>query len=589
MSFKTLHIGTTALMTSQLALNTVGHNVANAATPGYTRQRLFTEAEMPDQKTFGALGSGTKVRVVKRISDEFLEQQVREAGNLYAHYEAMINSYENLEAVFNELTENDLSTAFDDFWNSINDVTNHAEDVSTRRALIEQAQVMTEAFNALDSKLRDMRDRIDNLVVDTVDNINSLVEDIAHLNQEITRSEYGGQSDVMANDARDRRTERLKELAEILDIMVTEESNGSVVVSIRGRLLVQENQFFTLDTETEVSDDLLVNEPVFTDDRDEVEPGPGQLGSYVAIRDEILYSYKQDLDELAGVFLWEFNRVHSQGQGVRGFETLTSTVSVNNPTATLDQIEYDFAPVGGTYEIRNGNLEVQVKNEVTGEITTTNIEIDLDGTGEPDMIFYDSAVPVGTSNNAFVNGLYDALNDSFPGVFDVSVDSTNRVTIESNNEEFTFGFGRDTSGILAATGLNTFFSGHDAGTIAVEDFIRENPGYMAGSQSFNAGDNSNLVDLLSLRETGIFDDDESSADDFYQGIIGRLGIEFKQTKSLLETQEDIVLRTENQREDLSGVNIDEELTMMIQFQRTFQSAARFITAANAIYDALIRM
>ncbi len=141
MSFKTLNIGATALMTSQLALNTVGHNVSNAATPGYTRQRVMTEAALPDIKTFGVLGSGVTVRSVTRVADEFLENQVREATTLFKYLEAQINSYENIEGIFNELTDNDLSSAFDDFWNGVSDVTNYVEDISTRRTLIFQLSI----------------------------------------------------------------------------------------------------------------------------------------------------------------------------------------------------------------------------------------------------------------------------------------------------------------------------------------------------------------------------------------------------------------------------------------------------------------
>jgi flagellar hook-associated protein 1 FlgK len=689
MSFKTLNIGTTALMTSQLALNTVGHNVSNAATPGYTRQRVFTEAALPEIKTFGVLGSGVQVRAVKRVADEFLEMQVREATTLHNYFSANIDSYENLQAVFNELSENDLSTTFDQFWNGLSDVNNYVEDISTRRGLINEGLVLAENFNHLDDKLRDMRERMNSNVQDAVAEVNALIEEVARLNQDVVRAEKGGEGKEVANDSRDQRGERLRELSELLDITVVEEPNGQVVVSLRGRLLVFENQFFGITTEQVNSDDMLIDNVIFESDGEEIQPGQGKMGAFIEIRDEILHGYKEDLDRLAGTFLWEFNRQHSQGQGLEGYQSISSDVSVIDPLVRLDELEYEFEPLDETYDIQNGNVELKVRNEITGEVETLNLEIDLDDTSEPDTVLYhdnnedvydsldninlfgldfgvntddrgelywrvtdanpapgpqgpytveafreDSmaaaervavgTLPIGPGqgtvtlaqdngsgisgtvdltytqddativtadlfNNSFVSKVQNALDGYLPDTFEVSVDVANRVTIESTSSDYTLGFGRDTSGVLAALGLNTFFRGYDARTISVDQRIQDHPEHVAAATQFRAGDNTNAVEMLKLREALIYENGTASVDDYYQGIVGRMGVEFAQTNSLLETQEDILKRVKNQREDLSGVNLDEELSLMIQYQRSFQSAARFISTADQIYESLITM
>ncbi len=675
MAFKTLNIGVTALMSSQIGLNTVGHNVSNAATPGYTRQRVMTQANLPDIKSFGVLGSGTGIKEVRRVSDEFLEEQVREAFTYYNYLDSQINSYESLEAVFNELTENDLSTSFDEFWNSIGDVNNHVEDVSTRRGMIEKSKVVADAFNNFDKKLYDMRVRMNGNVRDTVSTINKLTSEIARLNEDIVAAEQGGLSNVFANDSRDQRTERLKELAGIIDVSVEEESNGQVIVSLTGRLLVFENQSYDMTTEQRNSDEVLVDVPVFSQDFEEVIPGKGKLGAFIDIRDKTLLSYKNDIDELAANFLYEFNRVHSQGQGLVGYDDITSTTTIIDPTQSLDDLTFEFTPKGDTFKIQNGNFELKVYNKNTETVDTMNIEIDLDNTGSPDTRFSDNSVdqyntfsnfnltglnygvntdtngsiywnvtgpntfqgfsdaartvmvaqngavnPDGSVNvvqaggsgisgrvdmnftavdntivnedhfgQSLVNKIRNALENNNPGQFTVTTDNSNRISIVSNSSDYTFGFGRDTSGVLATLGLNNYFSGYDAGSISVNSLIEKNPQLIAASKTFEVGDNSNCVDLLKMRDTNILNNDTATVDDFYQGIVGRLGVEFSQRKSLLETQEDILMRTKNQREDLSGVNIDEELTKMIQFQRSFQSAAKFITMADDMYNTLINM
>jgi len=124
----------------------------------------------------------------------------------------------------------------------------NVEDVSTRRALIESAKSVEDNFQSMEEKIRDYRTNLNEEVVDTVDQVNNYIRQIAGLNQDIMRVESGGVTGVTANDLRDQRTQRLKELAGLMDITVTEESNGSVIVTQKSRLLVFEQQFFALKT-----------------------------------------------------------------------------------------------------------------------------------------------------------------------------------------------------------------------------------------------------------------------------------------------------------------------------------------------------
>jgi flagellar hook-associated protein 1 len=302
----------------------------------------------------------------------------------------------------------------------------------------------------------------------------------------------------------------------------------------------------------------------------------------------VLKSFKDDLDECAAGLIWEFNRVHSQNIGLDGFSDLTGTTAVIDPAVALDELTYSFTPKGDTFEIQNGNFELVVHDTMSDEEIIRNVEVDLDdNTADPDTILYDASNP--TAANALVNKIQNALDTVQPGAFTVGLDLANRLQIQSNSEEFTLSFGRDTSGALAALGLNTFFSGYDAGSITMNGVAEDNPDFVAGAKSFTPGDNTGALALLELRDTGVFDNDTATVEDFYEGIVGRLGVEGDRVNSLMETQEDVLTRMKNQREDLSGVNLDEELTKMIQYQRSFQSAARFVSTADVIYETLINM
>jgi len=588
MSFKTLNIGATALLTQKYALDITGHNIANANNPSYARQRLTTEAVPPSLRSFGVLGNGVQISAIKRIADEFLEKQVRKAKGTLDSLGVLQDGYENLQVFFNEMTDNDLSSSINDFFKAIGDFSTNVEDVSTRRSMIESAKSLRDNIQDMEDKIRVYREAMNLEVVDTVDQINNLIRQVASLNTDITRMESGGVTGVTANDLRDQRTERLKELGSLMDITVTEEPNGNVIVSQKSRLLVFEQQYFELTTIKEQSDDLLIDKVVFAEDEEEVVIHDGKLFAQVELRDNHLKSYKEDLDTFAAGLIWEFNRVHSQSVGLEGFASLTGTTSVIDPTVTLDQLTYSFTPKSGTFEIENGNFEILLHDTMSDEQIVLNIEIDLDGNAaNPDTILYDPAAPA--APNALLNKIQTAFDTIRPGLFTVSLDLANRIQIQSNSDEFTFSFGRDTSGVLAALGLNTFFDGYDAGSIGVNSEVEDNPDYVAGARSFEPGDNRGAIALIELRDTAVFDNDTATIEDFYEGIIGRLGVEANRIDSLVETQEDILTRMENQREDLSGVNLDEELTKMIQYQRSFQSAARFISTADTIYETLINM
>ncbi len=587
MSFRTLNIGATALITQQLSLDVTGQNIANAATPGYSRQRLIQQANKPQSYTFGAVGTGVGINEIKRLADEFLEKQVRLAKSSRENLSTLQDGYENVQVFFNELTDNDLSTAMDNFWNSVSDFANNVEDISTRQAVIDQGASMRDSFQNMDAKMRDYRQRIDEAVVSTVDQINSLAREVADLNRQILIVEKGGTTNVTANDLRDQRTEALKDLSGLMDITVTEDKHGVVTVTQKSRLLVFQDQYKELTTASESVGDLIVQQPVFAEDQQPVDIQDGQLRAMLDLRDSVVLGYQDDLNQLAASFAWEFNRIHSQGIGLNGYSSLTGATGVIDTDVTLDKLNYGFTPETGTYQIVNGNLEVMVHNEVTGEETPVNLEIDLDGTGGADTILYDRTNP--NAANALINKLQVAFDSVASGIFKVDIDLSNRVTIESTNSDYTFGFGRDTSGVLAALGLNTLFTGHDARTLDLNAATENNPQFLAGARSFVPGDNTGVIAMQGLRETATLDSATATFDDYYQGIVGRLGIEASRIDSLLTTQEDILTRMENQREDYSGVNLDEELTKMLLFQRAFQSAARFITTADKMYESLINM
>lgn len=598
MSFRSLNIGMTGLMTNQLALNTTGHNVANAVTPGFSRQRVITTNNRPQVYPYGAVGTGVGVKSIESVVDNFLEIQVRTATSTYGSLNAKLSGYENLEAYFNELTGNDISTTFNNFWNALSDFNNKIENLSIRSNLTSVAETFCDTIKSVREKIYSYRTQQNNAVRDTVGQVNQLTTQVANLNAAIMKAECGGALGIKANDLRDQRTELLKKLSEIMDVSITEETNGSTTVAQKGRLLVYQNQTFELETTRKEVGDLLVDQVVFAADKQIVNLGTGKLAGMVAMRDEIALTFQKELDQFAGEFIWNFNRQFSQGVGLEGFDQLTATNRVMDPTVTLDKLQYDFSPMPGTFQIKDGSFQIIVYDQASQTEKRVTIDINLTDPNEDKktILFSKDAVegPPGVwtfrqPENSLVRKIQDALDAVTPGTFTVEIDQLNRISLKSNADGTQFAFGEDTSGVLAALGLNTLFTGNNAQTIGVNQTFVDNPQLLAGADNFTAGNQKNAQVLNDLRLKSTMKNGTSTFESYYQGVVGRLGIEASKTQLMYAMQVDIKISIENQRESLSGVNLDEEMIKMTQYQNSYSASAQFISVVQTMYDTLLAM
>ncbi len=597
-SFNALNIGMTALFTQKTALDIVGQNIANAATPGYARQRVDMEANRAQVYTYGAVGTGVDVRKIEHLTDNFLESQVRTAMSDMGSLEVLQSGYANLEAYFNELTKCDISTSFDSFWSSMQDWNNNVEDLSTRNNVISQAQSLCDTFQSTRDKIYEYRYQTNNAVKDSVNSINTITTEIADLNANIMKIECGGATGVIANDLRDQRTQLAKELSGLMDVSINEESNGSLVVAQKGRMLVFQDKSFELTTERVNDNGMLIDKVVFAEDHEDVTVESGTLYGQVHMRDDICLNFQQELDQLAGEFIWEFNRVHSQGVGLTAYDNITATNAIVDPTQTLDEIAFTFDPVPNTFEIKNGSFEIKVYDKDSGQAKTVNIDINLTNVEDDQKTILAETEPTEISpgvwkviqpDNSLLGQIQKQLNAVAPNTFTVELDYSNQLKITSNAEDVQVGFGRDSSGVLAALGLNTIFNGYNAETMSINPTIEDQPELLAGANEFIEGNQANVQKLINLRTSLVMSNNTATFEDYYEGIIGTLGIEAAQVNSLTSTQQDILVRVENQREDLSGVNLDEEMTKMMQFQKSYQAAAKFVTTADAMLDTLMNM
>lgn len=232
-TFTNIEIARRALLVNQYALQTTGHNVANANTPGYSRQVVNMAAAPPIEAPgftkstlLGQYGMGVEVTSVKRIREHFLDDQFRNENKYLGEWSVRRDTLEKLEAVFNEPSDTGIRHVIENFWNAWQNVSNEKGSMEARAALIEQTLAMTDTFNHVARQINDLEADIEQNITVKATEINTYLEQIAALNDDIRRVEGFGDH---ANDLRDQRDLLVDKLSKIVNVTVTEMPNGYTI------------------------------------------------------------------------------------------------------------------------------------------------------------------------------------------------------------------------------------------------------------------------------------------------------------------------------------------------------------------------
>ncbi|AFV10805.1 flagellar hook protein 1 [Thermacetogenium phaeum DSM 12270] len=314
-----LEIGRRGLQAQQRALDVTAHNVANANTPGYTRQEAVMAAADPIPvpslnmpSGAGQLGTGVEITAIRRLRDGFIDLQIRNESISLGYWEARQENLNKIEGIFNEPSESGLQSVFELFWQSLEELSKNPESLAARSLVLERAQTLTETFNHLDSRLQELQQDINATVKIKVDEINSLGRQIADLNQQILKIEVMG---ARANDLRDRRDLLVDQLAKIVPVQVQEDGRGVFTVTLGGCPLVEGAQLNRLAVENDPGVYDVVWE---TPKGREAAVDGGYLGGLLDMRDDYIPDLREKLDNLAAEFAIKFNEIHRQGAGVNG-------------------------------------------------------------------------------------------------------------------------------------------------------------------------------------------------------------------------------------------------------------------------------
>lgn len=404
---ESLLIGLSALQTHKRAMEVTSHNLANATTPGFSRQRAELVAPPAENYNPGQIGTGVDVDAIRRIVDTLTDERLRASASETKRLQTLRDNLKTMELVFNEPGENGLAGGTDRLFNVLGDLSNNPESSALRSAAVQELQTWTSTLNDLSTRLerlaQDVRDTID----DQLRGVNQIAEQIANLNQQIRRQTLSGNS---PNDLLDARDQLVSELSGYLELRVRRNvDDGSMLIDAGGIQLVG------LDSANELSAEIKPDGgiQILTPNGGILRPKGGSIAALDELESSILPGVVGALDNLAATMAKRLNALHatstSQAMEASSFQASFTVpgdhLQTNLDDALIAQVDGEgpgvpplFAPsftdAAGNAVARN--LTINVRDTTTGEARKYTIRYDpLSGTGTRSLEDLVSAINTG--------------------------------------------------------------------------------------------------------------------------------------------------------------------------------------------------
>ncbi|CAH1215854.1 hypothetical protein PAECIP111891_04325 [Paenibacillus allorhizoplanae] len=388
-TFGGIEISKRGILTQQAALTTAGHNVANANTPGFSRQVVKMVASEPiealsfNRSTIpGQMGQGVEFTEVKRIREAFLDKQYANENKSLGEWTVRQDTLEKLEAIINEPSNTGLRQVLDNFWNSWQELSKQPDNLETRAVVKESALAVTDAFNHAAKQLNDLASDLNDNITVKVTQVNTTLKQIAGLNNEIFRVEGLGNN---ANDLRDQRDLLVDELSKVINVSVQEESGGY-------RVKMGNQDLVVASTATEFDENTAASAYP-------ADLNSGELYGLMLSNQRYVTEYKNQLNSMVSTIVTAVNAAHKEGYTLqdpptKGGDFFTPIADFSTAAATFkvsanitDNVE-NIAASSKTYFDANG-VEHVVKgnNELALKLAgIKNQKYNFDGSGVTKII-----------------------------------------------------------------------------------------------------------------------------------------------------------------------------------------------------------
>jgi len=339
-----LNIATSGITMSRVAIEVTSENIANVNTDGYSRQTVVFKTGPINNANGFPLGTGVQLASVQRNHDELLQLQLVKGNSSYGESSVKETALDQIEPFFNELSTEGLGQSVQDFFDSWQDLSTNASGTAERQTVLSRSQTLVDTFHRMSTNLGDSLKNADSSLDGITRSITDAAKSIASLNEQILQTERLGGN---ANELRDQRDYRIQELATKVGVSYSEQSDGTMTVSLPGgETLVEGNRYATVATEDDSSTGLnrIMFTPIGGGASTDVtatiggtDNSQGEIGGTLQVRDEIVPGYLARLDEMANQLVTAVNSQHNSGYGLDGTQNnLFDPAGVTSATISLN-------------------------------------------------------------------------------------------------------------------------------------------------------------------------------------------------------------------------------------------------------------
>jgi flagellar hook-associated protein 1 len=634
-------VAVSALNAAQYGMLTTQHNIANASTPGYSRQQTVQATNIPNYTGAGFIGQGVNVATVKRIFNEYLNTQVLQGQAQSSQLNAY---YAQIQQVNNVIADPvaGLQPSLQHFFSAVNGVANAPGSQPARQAMLGSAQTLVGRFQSMNQLLSDMNSSVNGQIATSVTSINGYAQQIATLNHTIAMAVANGNGQP-PNDLLDQRDQLVSQLNQEVKASVIKQSDGSYSVFIgNGQGLVVGEQAFSLQTVQSLNDpsklDLGYTNPNGTVSRIQSSSlQGGSTGGLLAFRDQTLTQAQNALGRVAIGLASTFNDQHTLGQDLNGAmggnffsvavpQVNTSSSNTGNAVvgasitsvSALTGSDYSMALTGGNYVVTRISDNTVVASTAVAPTPLAPLTVDgvaisisagamnagdsflirptVNGARDIATVIVDpskiaAAVPV-VSNAALTNtgsGLISAASVNTPPPPNVNLQQA--VTITFNNPPTTFnvagvGVGLPAVGVAYTSGSPITYNGW---TMQISGSPNATDVFSVGPNTNGNLDGNNALLLAGLQTKATLANGTANYEGIYGQMVSQIGNKTNELKITGQAEANMVTQAVQQQQSVSGVNLDEEAANLMRYQQAYQAAGKAIQVANVMFDSILNV
>ncbi|MDI6785646.1 MAG: flagellar hook-associated protein FlgK [bacterium] len=619
--FMGIEIGARSIAAHQLALNTTSHNIANANNRDYSRQRVnlvttnpFYYSSMQSPSVPAQIGTGVHVSSIERAFDDFVNDRLNQEDQKLGYWKSKEDKLHRMELIFNEPSNINIRSLFDQFMSSLQDLANQPEFRAARSTVKEKADALVGFIRNTYRQLQDLQYSINNEVKDRIEKINVLSIQIADLTGCIEAAEAKEEN---PNDLLDRRDKLINELCEIADVKVAKTDPDDFKVSLGGLVLTQGSNYFLLDTKPDPERYGMV-EVIWKDSQESAIISSGGIKGLLEIRDENIIDHMAKLDELVITLVDKFNEIHRSGFG------LDNSTNVNFFEPLRLQEKDEIFKISGKIDGYNGYVHslVHTLNDTVNNPYLNDANYNPAPIASGAIVINGKKIVYDISKDS-INDVVERINKANTGVV-ASINPAHRLTLTASvAKDYKIEELRDVDGgnlfrkLGIVDGTNVGYPPFSnvlgdvtrvpykgaASVIDISSDVKKNLNVIATAKGIDnsspldgvadvskgAGNNENVLGMVNLSKGYFLDGGKATFSDFMQSIISKVGVDSSEAKNIAENQRLYVENIELLKDSISGVSLDEEMINMIKYQHGYTAAARVISTMDTLIQTVINL